>query len=98
MELLDLSDAYIACGISPGTLVEISTAWDFMIKKFIEEKPIILLGEEWKNLCDILFLQDGYKGKEYIVSFVATPEQAVAKVLATFGKQERLPDLTVVQM
>jgi uncharacterized protein (TIGR00725 family) len=98
MELLDLSDAYIACGISPGTLTEVSIAWDYIIKKFIEEKPIIFLGNEWKSLCEILFLQDGYKGKEHIVSFAATPEDAVGKLLTTFGKQELLPDLTVLQV
>src|SRR5689334_18245938 len=32
MELLDLADAYVACGISPGTLIEVATAWDYMVK------------------------------------------------------------------
>ena len=40
MELLDLSDAYIACGMSPGTLAEVSMAWDYMIKKFIEKSLV----------------------------------------------------------
>src|SRR5437879_810510 len=39
MELLDLADAHIACGMSPGTLTEVMTAWDYMVKGFIERKP-----------------------------------------------------------
>ena len=57
MELLDLADAYVAIGISAGTLIEVATAWDYMLKHFIEEKPLILLGKEWEELCEILFYQ-----------------------------------------
>jgi uncharacterized protein (TIGR00725 family) len=96
MELLDLADAYIACGISPGTLIEVATAWDYMLKGFMEEKPLILLGKEWKDLCAILFAQDSYKGKEHLVTFVATPEEALKELIQKFGKQDKLPELTVV--
>src|SRR5438477_5459826 len=61
MELLDLADAYIACGMSPGTLTEVMTAWDYMVKGFIERKPIILLGDGWSELCTILFTHGEFK-------------------------------------
>ncbi len=96
MELLDLADAYIACGISPGTVVEVATAWDYMLKGFIEKKPLILIGQEWKELCEILFAQDAYKDKTDFITLVETPEQAIEKVLAIFGKQEKLPELNIL--
>jgi uncharacterized protein (TIGR00725 family) len=97
MELLDLADAYIACGISPGTLIEVATAWDYMLKRFMEEKPLILLGKEWKDICAILFAQDSYKGKEKLVTFVTTPEKALEELIMKFGKQDKLPELTVLR-
>ena len=96
MELLDLADAYIACGVSPGTLVEVATAWDYMLKDFIEKKPLILIGKEWKELCQILFAQNAYEGKTDFINLVETPEQALEKVLTIFGKQEKLPELDIL--
>ena len=96
MELLDLADAFIACGISPGTLVEVTTAWDYMLKDFIEKKPLILIGKEWKEVCTILFAQDTYDGNIDFITLVDTPDKAFEKVLSIFGKQDKLPELQVL--
>ena len=96
MELLDLADAYIACGISPGTLIEVATAWDYMLKGFMEEKPCILLGKEWQDICTILFQQDSYKGKGHLVTFAASPHKALEHLISKFGKQEKLPELNIL--
>ena len=96
MELLDLADAYIACGISPGTLIEVATAWDYMIKRFMNPKPLILIGDEWKGLCDTLFAQDSYKGMEHVITFATNPKQALDMLLTLFGKQMKLPDLSIL--
>jgi uncharacterized protein (TIGR00725 family) len=96
MELIDLADAYIACSISPGTLIEVATAWDYMLKRFMEEKPLILLGKEWKQLCEILFSLSTYQGKEYLVQFADSPEEAVHFLLQKFGRQEKLPELQLL--
>ena len=96
MELIDLADAYIACGISAGTLVEVATAWDYMLKEFMEEKPLILLGKGSEELCTVLFRQEAYTSKERFVTLVRTPEEAIVKLLARFGKQEKLPELKIL--
>ena len=96
MELLDLADAYIAIGVSPGTLIEVTTAWDYMLKGFISKKPLILIGKEWKDLCEILFMQDTYKGKTDLITLAASPEEALEKILAVFGKQMKLPKLNIL--
>jgi predicted Rossmann-fold nucleotide-binding protein len=96
MELLDLADAYIAVGLSPGTLVEIATAWEFMHKNFIEPKPIILIGDEWRRVCDVLFTQQYYTGKSRQVKVVDDSEEAVAYLIEHFGVQEKLPEMEVI--
>lgn len=96
MELLDLADAYIAVGVSPGTLIEVTTSWDYMLKGFIGKKPLILIGKEWKELCEILFALDTYKGKTDLITLAASPEEALEKILAVFGKQIKLPDLEIL--
>lgn len=96
MELIDLADAYIGVGISPGTLVEVVTCWDYMIKGFISVKPIILIGDEWRALCDVLFTQEFYVGKCKMIKIVDTSDDAFDHLLEVFGAQEKLPELEVI--
>jgi uncharacterized protein (TIGR00730 family) len=96
MELLDLADAFVACGISTGTLVEVATAWDYQVKGFINPKPIYLFGESWKETCRILFAEDSFKEKENIVKPVSSPEEIIHQLLGQFGKQQMLPDLNII--
>lgn len=96
MELIDLADGYIAVSISPGTLVEVITCWDYMIKGFIPVKPIILIGEEWRGLCDVLFTQVYYIGKCKMIKIVDTSDDAFDYLLEVFGEQEKLPELEVI--
>jgi uncharacterized protein (TIGR00725 family) len=96
MELISLADAYVACGISPGTIAEVSMVWEYFIKQFIEVKPLILLGSEWRAYCDSLFSQEGYRGKEEYVTVVDSIEEAVEMIISKFGKQENLPELSIL--
>ncbi len=96
MELISLADAYVACGISPGTIAEVSVVWDYFIKKFIEEKPLILLGSEWKAYYASLVSQQGYTGKAHFATVLDTVEEAVEMIVQKFGRQEKLPELTIV--
>ena len=97
MELVSLADAYVACGISPGTLVEVATVWDYFIKGFIEQKPLILLGAEWHSFCSALFSQPSYRGKEHFVILAETPTQALEHIHTHLGKQEKLPELNILE-
>ncbi|HYM20901.1 MAG TPA: LOG family protein [Candidatus Kapabacteria bacterium] len=96
MELISLADAYVACGISPGTLVEVTTVWDYFIKGFIEQKPLILLGKEWQQFCESLFSQPSYKGKEHFVFLVNDPQEVISIIHRCLGKQEKLPELNIL--
>ncbi len=96
MELIDLADGYIAVGISPGTLVEVVTCWDYMIKGFIPVKPIVLIGDEWRALCDVLFTQEFYISKCKMIKIVDTADDAFDHLIDVFGLQEKLPELEVI--
>ena len=96
MELVDLADAYVALGISPGSMLEVATAWDMMSKNFIEAKPLVLIGDEWRGICDVLLTQEWYLGKSKFVNIVDTPEEAIERLNDRLGLQEDLPELPVV--
>lgn len=96
MELLDLADAYIALGSSPGTLVEVMIAWDFMKKRFLPMKPLILLGDGWDGLHKVFSESrffDSYSGFAQHVQNIPT---AIQLLESSLGKQLDLPTLDVI--
>lgn len=54
-ELIFNCDAAMALPGGPGTLAEISLTWNLMIINAIPEKPLILIGEEWRSVMTSLF-------------------------------------------
>lgn len=58
-ELINHCDAAMALPGGPGTLTEISLMWNLMVIKAIPEKPLILIGEEWKNLLNTFYITFG---------------------------------------
>lgn len=96
MELIDLSDASIAIGISPGTILEIITVWEYIIKRFIEPRPIILIGREWRELGLFFDAHEHVRHHRDTFYYATTPHDAVTILEERFGKQERLPELNVI--
>lgn len=96
MELIDLADAYVAIGNSTGTLVEVMTAWDYMVKRFLPQKPIILVGETWRGFVDHVS-SDAHFVERDRIEYVATVEAALDRLTKHFGIQHDLPELNVVQ-
>ena len=92
MELLDLADAYVAIGNSTGTLVEVALAWDYMTKKFLPRKPLLLVGDGWKSLLATL-------PSDFDLQFVHLVKSVndVAPYLSEFfGPSALLPTLNVI--
>jgi len=78
-ELITLADAYIILKGGTGTLVELSVALELMNKNAMTQKPIIMYGNFWGNLIEIL-KQDSEKLAEMInrnVKFAELPEDIV---------------------
>jgi uncharacterized protein (TIGR00725 family) len=95
MELIDLADAYVAIGNSTGTLLEVMTAWDYMIKRFISPKPLLLMGEAWRAFHSYA-TNVGFARME-LVEHVEDPATAMDRLIHYFGIQHNFPELNVVQ-
>ena len=53
--LIRLGDAYVVLQGGTGTLLELAKVWEFKNKGFAgSQKPIILVGEFWKPLVDLM--------------------------------------------
>lgn len=97
MELLDLPDAWCAIGNSTGTLGEVSMAWDYMTKGFIERKPLILIGKSWEGFFGYIRTEEQFLPWLDFIQLCGTPESAVEILLKNFGTQLTLPELNVIK-
>jgi uncharacterized protein (TIGR00725 family) len=52
--LVDSADGYVILKGGTGTLLELAYVWEFINKKFIEEKPIVILGDFWTKVVETL--------------------------------------------
>jgi hypothetical protein len=58
-KLIQLGSAYVVLPGGTGTLLELAKVWELKNKGFLKpERPIILLGEFWKPLADLLASDD----------------------------------------
>jgi uncharacterized protein (TIGR00730 family) len=57
--LIEGCDAALALPGGPGTLTEISLMWNLMIVGSISRKPLILIGDGWKEVFDQVYLTMG---------------------------------------
>jgi uncharacterized protein (TIGR00730 family) len=55
LTLIDTCDAAIALPGGVGTLTEISLFWNELIIEIGRERPLILVGQEWKTVFETLF-------------------------------------------
>jgi uncharacterized protein (TIGR00725 family) len=79
--LVRLGRAYIALPGGTGTLLEVAMVWELKNKGFPEAaKSIVLLGDFWRLLVDIVAADDPRCLKH--VTFAAGPDEAVAAIKA----------------
>jgi uncharacterized protein (TIGR00725 family) len=97
MELIDLADAAIAIGASPGTLIEVMTVWDYMLKKFIKPRPMILVGAAWQGFATVFDVDPFLQHHRESLTYVNDVEQAVTLLTDHFGASLDLPELTLLQ-
>lgn len=84
------SDAFIVLPGGTGTLLELAACLEHINKGLMEPKPIIAIGDWWKNAIDTLSEEAVLSGEARkalgalscrdLVTFVETPEEAVAKL------------------
>ena len=56
---MKLADGYVVFSGGTGTLLEFALVWEFKNKGFLKsDKPIILVGEFWKPLVELVAVDD----------------------------------------
>ena len=76
--LVNSADGYVVVKGGTGTLLELAYVWEFINKKFIPEKPIILVGDFWGKVIETLkdeLLWEGLGDCTKFVQKVATPQE-----------------------
>jgi len=75
--LIGLADGYVALPGGTGTLLELAKVWEMKNKGFFSaDRPIILLGDFWRPLVELVGKDDAAGGS--CVRQVNGPEDAVA--------------------
>ncbi len=75
-KLIELGDAYVILRGSTGTLLELAAVWEFMNKRLMGQRPIILLGTFWKKVIDTLgeeLIHEGNLRTSSLVTFASDP-------------------------
>jgi len=78
-ELIMACEAAIALPGGPGTLAEIALAWNLMIVDSIPRKPLILVGDGWKNVLETFqreFAMYTYHDQAKFITFAGTIHEA----------------------
>ena len=79
--LIKLGNGYVVLPGSTGTLLELAKVWEFENKGFIpKNKPIILVGDFWKSLVDLIASEDA--SSKRFVQFAAGPDEVKDRLLA----------------
>ena len=81
--LIKLGQAYIVLPGGTGTLLELAKVWELKNKGFLESpKPIILIGEFWKPLVELLNIDAPDSGRH--VKQVDEPKQVVRLIVDNY--------------
>lgn len=85
--LVKLGDGYVVLPGGTGTLLELAAVWELKNKKFLDRgKPIVLLGEFWKPLVELISKDDPRSGESVVLA--TDPTDAVAQIQRALTPQE----------
>ena len=79
--LVQTADGYVIVKGGTGTLLELAYVWEFINKKFIPEKPIIIVGDYWSKVVETLkdeLLWEGLGDCTRFVQKAGTPQECAA--------------------
>ncbi|RPI05505.1 MAG: LOG family protein [Ignavibacteriae bacterium] len=78
MKLVELGDAYVVLKGGTGTLLELAAVWEFINKRLLAEKPIVIVGDFWNGVVESLrkeLLWEGAGDCTKFIRRVSTPEE-----------------------
>ncbi len=77
--LVEIAQAYVVLPGGTGTLLELASVWELKNKKFLDgDKPIVLLGDFWKPVLDVVSVDDPRSVERIVLA--DTPADAVARI------------------
>ena len=79
--LVDSADGYVILKGGTGTLLELAYVWEFINKKFSEEKPIVIFGDFWTRVVETLkdeLLWEGLGDCTKFIRRVDSPRECAA--------------------
>jgi uncharacterized protein (TIGR00725 family) len=74
--LVDSADGYVVLKGGTGTLLELAYVWEFINKRLIEERPIVIVGDFWTRVVDSLKDELLWEGLGDCTKFVKRAESA----------------------
>ena len=80
MKLIELGDAYVVLKGGTGTLLELASVWEFINKKAMRQKPLVVVGNFWNSTINTLkkeLMVEGLERSANYVTNVESPEQCV---------------------
>jgi predicted Rossmann-fold nucleotide-binding protein len=90
--LVDRADGYIAMHGGIGTLAEVTFAWQEVLLGMVPARPLILVGERWRRSFQGFRANlIGGRAMYQPVVIVATPEQALKRLVTHFPQLSSLP-------
>jgi uncharacterized protein (TIGR00730 family) len=78
MKLIELGDAYVVLKGGTGTLLELAAVWEFINKGLLPGKPIVIVGDFWKNVVETLreeLLWEGFGDCTKFIHRSPSPEE-----------------------
>ncbi len=74
-KLIELGAGYVVLPGGTGTLVELSVVWEWINKRFIEPRPLVLLGDYWLPVVNAIPKAELHSNP---ILPAATPEEAAS--------------------
>ena len=70
LKLISLGDAYVVLKGGTGTLLEFAAVWEFMNKKVMQQRPIVIVGSFWDGVVKTLADELTWEGLSECTSYV----------------------------
>lgn len=78
LTLVGTGSGYVVLKGGTGTLLELAYVWEFINKKLIEEKPIVIVGDFWNGVIETLrgeLLWEGLGDCTRFLQLVSSPKE-----------------------
>ncbi len=81
-KLIELGAGYIALPGGTGTLVELSVVWEWINKRFIDSRPLVILGDYWLPVVNAIPRSELHSNP---ILPTATPDEAALLLVRHLG-------------